>query len=152
MSNGQSDTHTKKKNATKKFDYTAIANRKCNSKYESTTSSGRELMAKIIVFKRRSNFKVTRSKTIVRHEKSCHKKCTYEIPTSSGKTSMAKVIFFKVGQTSCSRPLGQKSLCSMISFVNRIAHVKYKSPVYTCSKIMTKVKGFFGTPTSTPGV
>ena len=49
--------------------------------YESPIASGLKVMAKVSVFKSRSNFKVkvTRSKIMVPYERSCHKEYTYEI-------------------------------------------------------------------------
>ena len=49
--------------------------------YESPISSGKKVMAKVKIFKSRSNFKVkvTRSKLMVPYERSCQKKYTFAI-------------------------------------------------------------------------
>ena len=49
--------------------------------YESPTTSGKKVMAKVKVFNSMSNFKVkvTRSKIMVPCKRSCHKEYTYEI-------------------------------------------------------------------------
>ena len=49
--------------------------------YESPITSGKKVMAKVKVFKSRSNFKVkvTRSKIMVPCERSCHKEYTCAI-------------------------------------------------------------------------
>ena len=49
--------------------------------YESPISSGKKVMAKVKVFKSRSNFKVkvTSSKTMALCERSCHKEYTCAI-------------------------------------------------------------------------
>ena len=55
-----------------------LVTRIVHMKYESPNSSGSEAMAKVKVFKSRSNFKVkvTRSKIWVPTERSCHKEYT----------------------------------------------------------------------------
>ena len=63
------------------YQWKGLVTRNVHMKYESPTSSGFEAMAKVKVFKSRSNFKVkvTRSKILVPMERSCHKECTCKI-------------------------------------------------------------------------
>ena len=69
----------------------------------------------------------------------------YESPVSHGSEIMTKVkVFLKVGQTSRSMSLSQKLPVwyDVKGLVTRNGHVKYESPIFYGSLVMTKVKVF----------
>ena len=66
----------------------------------------------------------------------------YESLISSGLKVMAKVSFSKVGQTSRSRPQGQKLWYKVKGLIIRNTHMKYESSIFNSWKVMAKVKVF----------
>ena len=67
----------------------------------------RKLWPSLKFFKSRSNFKVTRSKSTVPYERSCHKEYVhvqYESPTTTSKKVMAKVKVFVHAHTPTRTP------------------------------------------------
>ena len=60
----------------------------------------------------------------------------------NSKYQWARLKFWKVGQKSRSRPRGQKLLYEWKGLVTRNTHMKFESPIWHCSQVMSKVKVF----------